>query len=172
MDRLYRSRDDRMLAGVAGGLAEMWGADPSLVRVIWALLVIFTGGVALIVYIVMALVIPEEPILPPAADGQAAAAAAEGLPTAGQGFASATDARTARRAAREARAAARHEAGADRGSLPVGAILGGFLIILGGFFLAREFLPEIDFDWFWPLVLVGLGILLVVSAVRRPSDPG
>lgn len=44
MNRLYRSRHDRMLAGVAGGLAEMWGADPSLVRVIWALLVVFSGG--------------------------------------------------------------------------------------------------------------------------------
>ncbi len=69
MDRLYRSRDDRMLAGVAGGLAELWGADPSLVRIIWALLVFFTGGIALLVYIVMAIVVPEgEP-------GTAAAAA-------------------------------------------------------------------------------------------------
>jgi phage shock protein C len=33
--RLYRSRRDRMLAGVAGGLAEMWDADPSLVRIVW-----------------------------------------------------------------------------------------------------------------------------------------
>ena len=49
-----------MLAGVAGGLAETWGADPSLVRIIWALLVIFTGGIALLVYIVMAIVVPEE----------------------------------------------------------------------------------------------------------------
>jgi phage shock protein C len=168
MDRLYRSRDDRMLAGVAGGLAELWGADPSLVRVIWALLVVFTGGVALIVYIVMAVVIPEEPDVPPPVEGQPLA---EGAPTAGQGWASATDARTARRTAREARAAARRAAGGDRSSFPAGAILGGFLIILGGFFLAREFLPQIDFDWFWPLVLVGLGVLLVVSTVRRPSDP-
>ena len=38
--RLYRSRDDRVLAGVAGGLAELWGADPSVVRIVWALLVI------------------------------------------------------------------------------------------------------------------------------------
>ena len=58
--RLFRSRDDRMLAGVAGGLAEMWDADPSLVRLVWALLVIFTGGIALLVYIVMAIVVPEE----------------------------------------------------------------------------------------------------------------
>ena len=71
MDRLYRSRDDRMLAGVAGGLADMWGADPSLVRVIWALLVIFTGGVALLVYIVMAIVVPEEDLVPPTTEAQA-----------------------------------------------------------------------------------------------------
>jgi phage shock protein C len=188
MDRLYRSRDDRMLAGVAGGLAELWAADPSLVRVIWALLVVFTGGVALIVYVVMAIVIPEEPDVPFRIDGQADAAgaapaaagaaptagqgwAAGAAPPAGQGWAAATDARAARRAAREARAEARRAAGGDRSAFPAGAILGGFLIILGGFFLAREFLPQIDFDWFWPLVLVGLGVLLVVSAVRRPSDP-
>ena len=156
MNRLYRSRHDRMLAGVAGGLAEMWGADPSLVRVIWALLVIFTGGIALLVYIVMALVIPDEPL-----DLDVPAAAAGEAPS--------PEARAAALAAREARVAARRESG---GGFPAGAVLGGFLIILGGFFLAREFLPQIDFDWFWPLILVGLGLLLVVSALRRPSAPG
>ncbi len=45
-DRLYRSRDDRMLAGVAGGVAEMLDIDPSLVRIVWALLVVLTGGIA------------------------------------------------------------------------------------------------------------------------------
>ena len=48
-DRLYRSSDDRMLAGVAGGLADMWDADPSLIRIVWAVLVILTGGLALLV---------------------------------------------------------------------------------------------------------------------------
>ena len=43
---LYRSRDDRMLAGVAAGVAETLDADPSLVRIVWALLAIFTGGIA------------------------------------------------------------------------------------------------------------------------------
>ena len=105
MDRLYRSRDDRMLAGVAGGLAQMWGADPSLVRVIWALLAIFTGGLAFIVYIVMALVIPEEPLLPDAADGQALV---EGTPAAG-----AQSARATRRAA-----------SGNSNSIPAAAIFG------------------------------------------------
>lgn len=158
MNRLYRSTHDRMLAGVAGGLAEMWGADPSLVRVIWALLVVFTGGIALLVYIVMALVVPEEPL-----DFDRAAATGE---------AATPEARAAAVAAHEARVAARRASGGDRGAFPASVILGGFLIILGGFFLAREFLPSIDFDWFWPLVLVGLGVLLVVTSMRRPNEPG
>ncbi len=57
--RLYRSRRERMLAGVAGGLAEQWNMDPSLVRLVWALLVPFTGGLALVAYIVMAIIVPE-----------------------------------------------------------------------------------------------------------------
>jgi phage shock protein PspC (stress-responsive transcriptional regulator) len=167
MNRLYRSRRDRMLAGVAGGLAEMWDADPSLVRVIWALLVLFTGGIALIVYIVMAIVIPEDDAVRSAGAGQTFGATP---PPAANASWTPAEAQAADDAAREARAARRAARG-DRG-FPAGAILGGFLIILGGFFLAREFLPQIDFDWFWPLILVGLGVLLVVSAVRRPNAPG
>jgi phage shock protein PspC (stress-responsive transcriptional regulator) len=60
-DRLYRSRDDRMLAGVAAGVAQALDADPSIVRVAWALLAILTGGIAFVVYIVMAIVVPEDP---------------------------------------------------------------------------------------------------------------
>ncbi len=158
-----------MLAGVAGGLSEMWGADPSLVRVIWALLVIFTGGIALLVYIVMALVVPEEPLVPTA---EVQALATTPPPGAGEDWTPPTDPEAARQAAREARAAERRSSGGARSAFPASVILGGFLIILGGFFLAREFLPQIDFDWFWPLILVGIGILLVVTAMRRPSEPG
>jgi hypothetical protein len=46
------------------------------------------------------------------------------------------------------------------------------LIGLGAFFLAREWLPDIDFDWVWPLILVAIGVLLLLSALgRRPDDP-
>ena len=60
-DRLYRSPDDRMLAGVAGGLAENSNVDPSLVRIVWAVLIVLTGGLAFLVYVVMAIVVPERP---------------------------------------------------------------------------------------------------------------
>ncbi len=132
--RLYRSRRDRMLAGVAGGLAEMWGADPALVRIIWALLVIVTGGAALLVYIVMAIVVPEEDQV----YGPAGAPVRD-------------------RAARPART----------GGLPPAVLIGGFLVILGAFFLIREIFPSIDFDLVWPLALVGIGAVLIATAMSR-----
>jgi phage shock protein PspC (stress-responsive transcriptional regulator) len=61
-DRLYRSRDERMFAGVAGGVAERLDLDPSLVRVVWLILIFLTGGLFFLLYIVMAIVVPEAPI--------------------------------------------------------------------------------------------------------------
>ena len=60
-DRLYRSRDDRMLAGVAGGLARVMDADPSIIRVVWVVVTVLSGGLGLLVYVVMAIVVPEAP---------------------------------------------------------------------------------------------------------------
>ena len=161
-DRLFRSRNDRMIAGVAGGLAEMWGADPALVRIVWALLVIFTGGVALLVYIVMAIVVPEadDSIPAPAPTAGAISTGASGdapLPAASGWVTQPTpsaEARATRRAAR-----------AELGGMSTGIILGAFLVLLGVFFLVREYLPDIDFDWFWPLVLVGVGVALLASSM-------
>jgi phage shock protein C len=58
--RLYRCRYDRRLAGVAGGLAEYFELDPTLVRVAW-FLSIFVGGIGLFLYVVMAIIVPLEP---------------------------------------------------------------------------------------------------------------
>ena len=60
-DRLYRSPGDRVIAGVAGGLATWLNIDPSLIRIAWVLLAIFSGGIFLIVYFVMMIVVPLPP---------------------------------------------------------------------------------------------------------------
>jgi phage shock protein C len=57
---LVRSRTNRVLAGVCGGLAEYFGLDPTLVRVLFLVITIFTGGVGLLAYLAMWIVIPEE----------------------------------------------------------------------------------------------------------------
>jgi phage shock protein C len=56
--RLTRSRRNRQLAGVCGGLAEYFGVDPTLIRVAFVLVTIF-AGTGLLLYIILALVIPE-----------------------------------------------------------------------------------------------------------------
>jgi phage shock protein C len=61
--RLYRSRDDRMIAGVCGGLASYFSIDPTIVRVI-AVATILLPGPSVIVYLVLWLIVPEEPAAP------------------------------------------------------------------------------------------------------------
>ena len=58
--RLYRSRTDRQLAGVCRGLGEYFGVDPTIVRLIFVVLAL-AGGPGLLLYIILALVIPEAP---------------------------------------------------------------------------------------------------------------
>ena len=181
-ERLYRSSDDRMLAGVAGGVAEMLDADPSIIRIVWALLVVLTGGLALLVYIVMAVVVPEAP------PGYAQASrAAAGTPTA-DGSPSATgdvnpgpvppggwvrpDGSVVPMAPGVPNANGRRARRGERdrtGGLVVGAIL----IVIGAFFFLRELVPSIDLSLWWPAAAIGLGIVLVVAAVvpsrRRPG---
>jgi phage shock protein C len=158
-DRLYRSPDDRMLAGVAGGVAEMFDIDPSIIRIVWAVLIVVTGGLALLVYIVMAIVVPVRPlgVEPRQASGSGAASAAAAGWTA------------APSAADPARSAPR----SDRSDGARGALVGGLiLIVIGGFFLVRELIPSVDFGFWWPTVAIGLGIVLVVLALMpsRRSD--
>ena len=58
--RLYRSRKDRRFAGVCGGIADYLGVDPTLVRILWVIFAM-AGGPGIVVYIVLAALIPEEP---------------------------------------------------------------------------------------------------------------
>ncbi len=58
-DKYYRSTDDRVLAGVCGGLAEYLDLDPTLVRVLAVVIVLLTGGVGLLAYVLLWLLAPE-----------------------------------------------------------------------------------------------------------------
>ena len=58
--KLYRSKSNRMLVGVCGGVAEYFNIDPTVVRVIWAVASIFAFA-GVIAYVACAFVIPEKP---------------------------------------------------------------------------------------------------------------
>ena len=57
--KLYRSKTNKTIAGVCAGLAEYLNIDPTIVRVIWAL--VGLSGAGLVAYLVCALIIPEKP---------------------------------------------------------------------------------------------------------------
>jgi phage shock protein C len=142
--RLYKSDTDRVIGGVAGGVAEYLDVDPSIVRVVWAVLAIITGGLFFVLYIVMWIVVP----LPP--DGQTFAGEA---PASGAEGASTVPPQRVHRAPRSS----------GSGSWIFGLILIG----LGLYFLVREYWPGIDFNRLWPFGLVALGILLLIVSLRR-----
>jgi phage shock protein C len=167
-ERLYRSRSDRMLFGVAGGMADYFDFDPSIVRLVWALL-LFTG-IGFLLYLVAAVVIPEEPL-----DDETAAAdpgAAGGAPLSGessptvpvpagtapnQAWGAATP-----RQARQARRAARRDASGSNGAIVFGVVL----VVAGGWFLAQQLFPALNGALFWPGLLIVLGLVFVIGAMR------
>lgn len=59
-NQLYRSETDKMIAGICGGFAEAYDIDPSLVRLITALIVLISGGTGLLAYLIAWIIIPHE----------------------------------------------------------------------------------------------------------------
>lgn len=59
--KLYKSRNDKKISGVCAGIAEYLGIDPTLIRLLWAVVTLFTVGTGLLAYIICAIIIPEMP---------------------------------------------------------------------------------------------------------------
>lgn len=138
MNRLYRSKKNRIIGGVAGGLAEYFTVDVVLVRVLWVL-AIFVGGGGLVAYIIAWIIIPEKKF---AAPGTADTFDEEEDIMEAAGFAG-NDERE-----QEARARRRRNAGL-------------LLIGLGIIFLAHNAFGFL-FHYFWPLLLIALGVFFLL----------
>lgn len=139
--RLYRCSHDRRIAGVAAGLAEYFEFDPTLMRVLWFLSILFTGGLAILLYLALAIIIPLEPMTEH--EATQAYAVAEGH----------------RHASR----------GASSGRWIT--FFGLVLILFGGLALLDSLLPSYIDAWRYlgPAFVVGIGGLLVVASLRRET---
>jgi phage shock protein C len=157
-DRLYRSQRERVIGGVAGGMAESLRVDPTIVRVGWVLVALLTNGLLVLVYFVLLFVVPEAPEDEPEAQALASTAGSA------SGAAAASETRATSSAASPARSSLVSTDGRS-GALVVGVIL----VLLGGFLLVRRFLPSIDLAASLPVIAVGLGIALIVAAALRPG---
>ena len=60
MNRLYRSKKERMLGGVCGGLGEFLDVDPTVIRLVWVVVTVFSMGIGIFAYLLAWIIIPEE----------------------------------------------------------------------------------------------------------------
>ena len=157
--RLYRSESDRMIWGVCGGLAEYFGIDPIIVRIV-AVLLIFARGIGLLAYLVLAIVVPrkgsksDEPI-------DTIKENVEGMKETATELGNEIRSTFAKGEDKPEAVNRTHQHGTN--------IVGIILIVIGIFSLLANFglLNWFSWDIFWPLVLVAIGALIIAGAMRK-----
>lgn len=153
--RLYRSRSDRMVWGVCGGLAKYFEIDPVIIRLV-AVLSIFISGLGILAYIILAIVVPLESSAATEPKDIMKENVQEMKETAtqlGQELRSTFGSKEASGEVAKERHRARN-------------ILGIILIVLGVIFLLANF----GFPWLrylWPLVVIAIGALIIFSSRRK-----
>lgn len=168
--RLYRSRTERFIAGVCGGLANYFNIDPVLMRVIFVVLA-FASGVGIIAYIVLWIITPVEGTAATKPDqiikenikdaGDTAAGIGERIREAVRPEQKAEPGTGAASPKQEANPA-------DRGRYVAGLIL----LAIGGIALLANLNLFWWFAWarLWPIVLIIIGLVLILGMARRSGN--
>ena len=157
--RLCRSRTDRMIWGVCGGLAEYFNMDPTIVRIIFVLL-IFANGLGILAYIIMAIVVPLA--------GSKVTEPKEAIKENVEEIK-----KTATELGQEIRSTFTGEETKPEEESKIHQrrrnFLGIILIVLGVFFLMGSFFlfPWFHWGYLWPLILVAVGLIILFSARRK-----
>jgi phage shock protein PspC (stress-responsive transcriptional regulator) len=136
--KLYRSRTEKVIGGVCGGLGNYLDVDPVIIRIVFVVIGLL-HGFGIIIYILSWIIIPEEPYVFPNQPGKESETPPEVDPTAPP------------------------KASNDTGRI----VAGVFLIALGFLFLSHRFLYFLNFRELLPFGLVLLGILLLVNSFKR-----
>lgn len=145
--RLYRSEDDRVIAGLCGGLGEFFDIDPTIIRIIFVILTIW-GGIGIILYIIGALVVP---INPAGASGEHKGDREE--------FNQKVNV-----VASEIKENIRRRRGDRWGSEK---LLGILILVAGAVLLLQEIFPNNIHNIFWPAILILCGVLILTGGSRK-----
>jgi len=138
--RLYRSRTEKMIAGVCGGIAQYLEIDPVFVRIAFVALIFFSG-VGLIIYFVSAVIIPKEEFTgdaKPVVEHEEIA--------------------KEKVMEKEKRKKKREK------------IFGGILIVLGVIFLADNLFINITFENIFPIILIGVGFWMIFNTFKKEKE--
>lgn len=145
-DRLYRSRQNRIIGGVAAGLGEYLNLDPVLIRILFVIVTLL-NGLGIVIYIIFWIIVPENDYEQPEVVSSTSSTA--------------TDVESPSNYRSETKVKQNKKSGNGR------IIAGIILIILGFSFLSERFFPFFDFDDILPLFLLVAGIGLIWTSVKN-----
>jgi len=155
---LFRSATTKVFGGVAGGIAEYFGVDPIIIRLLFVIIA-FAGGGGFLVYIILWVALPLEPIKPFSMN------MGQGTPfSTGQNT---TDSEGTQETSFDANPSQPPYQMQSDQKTRNGLIGGIALIALGLVFLANRIIPSIDFHQLWPLVLVVVGGVLIATSLAE-----
>ena len=157
--RLYRSRKERIISGVCGGLGHYFGIDPVLVRLIFVLLAL-ANGIGILAYIILLIIVPAE-----------ATSATKADQIVKENIKDAAD--TVVDIGERIRDTFHREPGESEGRpYPIDRsryVAGIILVVVGVLILLANFNMLWWFSWgrLWPLILVAIGLVIIVGRSRR-----
>jgi phage shock protein C len=161
-NRLYRSTTSRVFGGVAGGIADYFDVDPIIIRMLF-LVIALAGGGGVLVYIILWIAIPPRPIMPPSFNMGGDTTSPPPPPGS---FESSADSSQPYQA--EPVPPFQYEK--EKSSR--GGLIGGLVLIsLGSIFLADKLIPRIDFGDLWPIILVVVGAVLIITNFSEKKKP-
>ena len=157
--KLQRSRKKKVFAGIAGGLSEYLDIDPVIIRVVFVLVTIF-HGFGLIIYIIMWIVIPEEPF-----DMSFTEKGTNFSASSGNSFSDGSNVGSQSIFEEAAKAAEQANKGGSSSNGRV--IVGAILILIGLIFLSEKFFPFLDFEFVFAVGIIVLGISLLFNFFNK-----
>ena len=164
-ERLYKSKNNKMIAGVCGGIAEYFNVDATLIRLAW-LLAVFFGGSGLVLYIMAMIIVPERK--PHTEERREEESDIKNVPDdTAQGEPQTASNERDHRA--EVSAAENIKAeNTKKPELPKTQerkrkyMLGLILVALGGYFILQRFMPHyFNLNDWWPIILIIIGVVLL-----------
>ncbi len=170
-EKLTRSRSERMLGGVCGGVARNLDVDVTLMRLIWVLVTLMAGGLGLVAYLVLWLVVPDEPGPVSSTNSPSpeprALPAADGDSDVDSTASSNPDPEEGQEDPEAPHLAAESERSGRGPRFQGGRALGWILVGLGAFFLLQQLVPAFYWQKLWPLALIALGLVVLGTGGRQ-----